>query len=200
MSDPALQQRPLRRPGTLTLAVCLLSALLAGCRSGPFASSDVDADDDTTMRTRASHDPDVDIASWKTYGWLAPPPTGDPRLDNTPYRVKVQGAVDAALRAKGYTLADEPDFWLAYYPLVEETTSAEMRTTYETAPVTLDGWEELYPADCLLLDAVDADTAQLAWRGLVDDPQLDLLLGAGTFGERRLKAAARRLLEDFPPD
>jgi hypothetical protein len=177
----------------LLLALPLVSSLLLlpGCASA--VSHD--------FRVRRAHDANVDFSAYTSYGWLAPEPTGDPRLDNTPFRLRVQGAVEEVLQELGYTKNEEdPSFWITYQPLLEGATSAELRTTYETTPVTLDGWEELYPEDCLLLDVVHGLTAQLAWRGIVDDPDEELLLGGGTVGRERLTEAVRFLLSEFPPD
>jgi hypothetical protein len=139
-----------------------LLALLLGCSS---------------VMTRSDSNPMLadEMARWQTYAWLPTPTDGDPRVYNDIIRARVQRAVDAELAARGYR-GDEraPDFRIGWHAGIEDRL--EIETLNDLYDYTWRDWYDPtygtyvseYSEGTLILDFIDADRNELAWRGVAE--------------------------------
>ncbi len=124
-------------------------------------------------------DPDADFTHYTTYRWFQPPklnsrsPEGSALLD-----ISIRKAVDEELLARGFREAkgSKPDFGVAYHFGVQEKVDVST-TEYRTWRGRLvDSRVDVYPykEGTVVLDLIDAETKQLAWRGwatgIIDNP------------------------------
>ena len=127
----------------------------------------------SSVATRTDLNPDLTsaIAGWRTYAWAPPPEVGDQRIDNDIVRTRVVNAVDRGLAARGYRLVEQnPDFRIAWYASIETRLEVDPFTDYYGY-----GWGSYgsghvyeYNEGSLVLDFIDADRNQLAWRGIAE--------------------------------
>src|SRR5262245_32433590 len=119
---------------------------------------------------------DVDFAQYRTFEWGPPDalPTGDPRLDTSPFfNDHMQGAVEKQLAARGIELSSDglPDLLVHYHANVSQRVDVnrvDQRYGYcyaEDCGVRVMEYE----AGTLVLDVVDARTNRVVWRGWAQD-------------------------------
>jgi hypothetical protein len=145
------------------------------------------------------------FGGYATYDWQAPDalPTGDPRLDNNRiFEDYFEGAVEKRLAAKGFQrpVAGVPDLLLHYHTsVVQRIDVATIDRMYrqcndEGCRTEVSDYDEI----TILLDANEAWTKQLVWRGWARTN-----LNGIAEDQRRLEdmveKAVRRMLQGFPP-
>jgi hypothetical protein len=182
------------------LMIVLMTAVMAGC---------------STLSVQTDFDPNANFSGLKTYEWQpAPPPTGDPRIDNnTLLQDRIRAAVDKNLQAKGYSKASngKPDFLVGYFVNVQSKTDVStVNSYYGYAP----GWgyggygygygyggttTQVYQYDqgTLVLDISNPVGKKLLWRGSATDV-VDASQPADV-REYQLNQAVTQMLQNFPP-
>ena len=184
----------------LHLAAPLVAAALAlGC-SGPQAYYD--------------YDQSTDFAKLKRWAWLPQAEekaSGDPRIDNSLTRQRIESAVTRTLTAKGYEKSSEEtaDFRVGYVVTVEKRLgSGGVSTSFgfgrysggSGVGVTIGGPStpaREYEEGTLLIDIKDPKTGDLMWRGSSTSR-----LGQADTPEQSEKVIDRiveEILANFPP-
>ncbi len=169
-------------------------ALLAGCASVGGRGLTVEAD----------WDPSAPFASLSTWDWLpAPPTSGDLAGLAAPVAdALVRDAVGAELIARGYTRGAAPTFWVHPLASIEDVVAVEAQFYYSQVPPWMrDALRDTHAITgqrgVLVIDLIDPATRVPFWRGAVSGA---VHPNASTDARiRRLREAARRLLERFPP-
>jgi hypothetical protein len=153
----------------------------------------------SSVSTNYDYNMSYDFSKLRTYRWADIPS----RADADPLVVqRVAVAVEAQLKAKGYTLAEKtPDFLVATY--VGRQTRIQVtdfgygygphRGWY--GPGGLDVYQ--YEEGSLVVDVVDNRTKQLVWRGTATGT-----VDPGATPEqktKRINDAVAKIFEDFPP-
>ena len=199
-------RRPLERgaaPRVLGIRAAAIVTLLALCLPAGCAS----------VRVSHDYDPGADFAALETWSWSpkAPMPTGDIRVDdNSLLDMRVRGAVEAELAARGYRKLEsgQPDFHVAYHAAINERLDVQtVNDYYGYGP----GWGWGYPAGgwssrtyvnqyeegTLILDVSIPETRHLIWRGTAATEMDD----SATPAERQqtIRAAVAKMLSYFPP-
>ena len=181
----------MRRLGQL--AVVLAAGLaMGGCASSMSVSSHVDRS--------------VDLARYRTYDWGPADalPTGDPRLDQSPFfRDHLQGAVEKQLAAKGLAIATTgaPDLLIHYHANVSrriDANTVDRGRGYCFGDDCRAGAGE-YEAGTIVLDFVDARTRTVIWRGWAQD-SLEGVIDNPDKLERTINEAVPRMLARFRKD
>lgn len=169
-----------------------LTVLLAAC------GSTVQTESDINPAFAAS------INDWRTYAWMPPPENGSDLVNNDITRRRVQEAVDRELAARGYTLdPDNPDFRIAWHGSLDRRLDVQhiadpwgygWRRWWTASRVRTTVTE--YTEGTLVLDFVDADTNELAWRGVAQGR----LSGSPTNlpPQSAINEAVEEILEEFP--
>jgi hypothetical protein len=163
--------------------------LLAGC---------------ATMGVSSFLDRSVDFSQYHTYSWGPADalPTGDPRLDSNPFfKDRLEGGVDKALAARGFgrpASGASPDLLLHYHASVTQrldVNGADRRRgyCYDDCQPRVTEYEE----GTLVLDAVDARTNKVVWRGWAKDT-VDGVIEDQALMERKIDEAVRRMMALFP--
>jgi hypothetical protein len=162
-------------------APLLLSALaLAGCSS---------------LSTSFDYDTAYDFSGLKRYAWVG-------EEDTSLVGRRIHGAVDEVLARRGYELVQQDAQFLvaAHVSKRDRTQVTDWGYTYSPHGAWyggggIDVWQ--YEEGTLLLDAVDAKTKQMVWRGTASR-----ILEEGWTPEEReevVREAVEALLEKFPP-
>ncbi len=165
-----MPQTPFLRVG---LFLALLGWLVTGCGG--------------TRRVFTHYDPAAaSLASgYRTFDWMTPPGGEDLRPGAADLAADVMRITDAALAAKGYNRLDAaPEFHMGWHYVTEPTHVTTINSYYEYTwgrwfpggGVSYGaGYRSEFPAGTFILDAVDAATRELIWRGFaqvtsIDDP------------------------------
>jgi hypothetical protein len=179
----------MRRPIPSSLTPLLWGVLFAGC-SGISFNSDFD--------------PSADFSAYKTYAWMevADPSRSQNRGVSELVEKRIAAAVDENLVAKGYTKRMEPpvDFVVNFMLTTQEKIDFN---TYYTGWGYY-GWyggtqveARQYTEGTLIVDIFDAETKELAWRGMAQgtiDPSL-----SPEQRTARINQAVGGILQRFPP-
>ena len=151
---------------------------------------------------RAARDPSVDVSRFRSWAWL-PPALQAPADQTLPDRYldrKLREAAERELAAKGYVpTGGDPDFFLNYRLTTNDRSSPQPPYRYGL------GWwgheearsRDTYDVGTLLLDAIDARTSSLVWRGSASArllPHASLEKSA-----RRTQDVVEHILKEFPP-
>ena len=147
------------------------------------------------QEVKLDYDPAADFTKYKTFGWsLAQEPAKNPAN-----HIRITRAVETNLTAHGVTKATDgdPDLYLTYLGKVGEKVKVSsksagsyweptnLRTTVDVGKVK---------AGTLILEMADARTKDVVWRGV------STTVGVRPdYMEEEIKAAVKKLLEDFPP-
>jgi hypothetical protein len=180
----------------LRRGAALIALALIGCSSGPKILSDYDSDYAQKF------------TAYRTYDWMMPPRTGDARLDNKLTRTRIVGAIDRALAAKGYEKVDDftPDFLIGYHVALQgkldaTTVNTWYKYSYPANPSGASGFSETYVREyqegSLIVDIVDGEENELAWRGAMQTEIRDDLDPAKS--QAIIAEAIASLLDEFPP-
>ncbi len=170
------------------MLIVLLSLLLAAC---------------ATPRVYTDHDPAAQFGQYRTYSWREKAEKAPPLVAQ-----RIVDAVDAQLRAKGWTLAPEGgDVVLAAHVASRQEYELDtfysdpywggwgwyrgwgMRTGFDTTRV------RSYTVGTLVLDMFDARTKQAIWSGTAEGtvPRNPEKLTAD------IQVAVAKMFADFPP-
>ncbi len=179
----------------------LILGLLAGCA--------------TPINVAATHNESAEFAGLRTYAWLPPADSGDPRIQEDRIMKLVPPLVDAQMAAKGYRRLEEgqPDFQVRYYVLLQvaRTMTTAMQEfgqhsdeiwTPDYAPrlqyqEAYDPYGREYEIGELVIEVHDPKTKEPIWRGFAwaeldpDDSQ--------TKSRSTIERAIKKLLKKFPP-
>lgn len=80
-------------------------------------------------------EPSIDYTKLNTYFWLPRKDSGDEHIDDDRLEKLVEGAVDAALQAKGYKRVDKDgDFAIGYLPILQFVREGVVRWQHEAVP------------------------------------------------------------------
>jgi hypothetical protein len=158
-----------------------------------------------TMSVGSHVERGLDFAQYRTYDWGPPDalPTGDPRLDKSPFfQDQFQGAVERHLAARGFemTTSGTPDLRIHYH--------ASITRRIEASRVDLDYgycYDEScqaryieYEAGTLVLDVVDSRTNRVVWRGWAQN-SLEGVIDNPDRLARNIAEAVRRMIDRLPP-
>ncbi len=139
----------------------------------------------------------VNLRAHRTYNWAldSARSTGDPRLDNNRFfQERVQAAIDAQLADKGFEKTDSPDLIVHYHASVmQDIANRETKDTGDCEEC----WPEVYDQGTLLIDLVDARTAQLVWRGWAKG-SIDGVIDDQGWMEQRIDEAVVRIMRELP--
>lgn len=160
------------------------------------------------MTIRSDYNPGADFSKYSTYAWLPAPTTGDPRVDNALVEGRIKAAVDQELAAKGYrqVAADQATFWVGYHLSVEGRMDVNTVNSYYGygwgrgyyRPGYTDTQVTYYDQGTLLIDVVDAQAKELAWRGSAEaEVRREMSPEDRT---ARINSAVAKILERFPPN
>jgi hypothetical protein len=147
----------------------------------------------------------ANFSGYSTYDWQAPDalPTGDPRLDNNRiFEDYFEGAVEKRLSAKGFQkpASGVPDLLLHYHTgVVQRIDVATIDRMYrqcndEGCRTEVSDYDEI----TILLDAVEAGTEKLVWRGWART-NLNGIAEDQDRLENMVEKAVQRMLQGFPP-
>lgn len=160
---------------------------------------------------KTEFDPKADFTTLKTFAWAAPQRQSveNPILDSTLLDSKVQAAVTAALRARGFVPGppDSADFIVTYHAAKD----LEARPANWSMGVGFGGpwWAHSYPwhstiivsrapeyyeEGVLIIDILDARSGALLWRGWRGRP-----LSQRHFTPEAVQATVTEILAEFPP-
>jgi len=183
------------RPSLFVLTMLALGAL--GCVTFP-----VDYD----------FDPGADFSGYRSWYWLPPSPSGDPRIDNDLVNARIRRAVEQSLAARGYakTSTGEGDFGIGYHGFIQG--KVDVRTidryygygpgwgrygAYYPGPVATETYVDQYDEATLIVDIVDNSSRQLVWRGSTSARVRDE--ESPEKREARTREAVDAILAKFPP-
>lgn len=155
--------------------------------------------------TVGSHvDRAIDFARYRTYEWAAPDalPAGDARLEqNLVFLDNMQGAIERALAARGYTRVTFgiPDLLVHYHAAASQRINAGLLAR-ERAACHGAAWGARAidnEVATLVVDVVDSRTDELVWRGWAQN-DFDSLLGDHRRMVREINEAVRRMMAQLP--
>jgi hypothetical protein len=169
------------------LAMAALLISLAACASSPTVTTD--------------HDPAAQFGSYRTYFWAMKPEGGSPLVQQ-----RIVDGIDARMRAKGFTMAENGDLALAAH--VSTQQRHDIDTFYSGTGMGAwgyrGGWGGMgtasttvrtYNVGTLVLDMFDSKTRQAVWRGTASDTVPSSTEKANALVE----AALDKMLATFPP-
>jgi hypothetical protein len=146
---------------TLRIAALALLALVAtGC---------------VTMNVASHLDRNANFAQYRTWDWGPADalPTGDPRLDNSPFfKDYFEGAVEKAMAAHGFTRAAVgavPDLQVHYHANINHRFEIQEMDREQAGYYDVPAQIVEYDQGTLVVDVVDANTKQVVWRGWAQD-------------------------------
>lgn len=147
----------------------------------------------------------LDVTQFRTYEWGAADalPTGDPRLDKSPFfQDHMQGAIEKQMAARGFERAAagaSPDLLIHYHAVVDRRL--DVNRVDRDHGLCLEGDCRVrvveYEAGTIVLDVVEAHTGRLVWRGWAQSP-MDGVIDHEDRLVRRVEEAARRMVARLP--
>jgi uncharacterized protein DUF4136 len=157
-----------------------------------------------TMNVGSSVVRGADLKHYRTWEWAAEAaePTGDARLDNSPFfQNHVRGAVEHQLTGKGYvrsTLAGSPDLLVHYHANFSKTFEVTHGGA-ATGSCYRDCEPEAYAYEqgTLVIDVIDARTEAAVWRGWSRDNMEGAIDNQGRM-EQEIDAAVAGMFKQFP--
>ncbi len=159
------------------------------------------------MSIQSAQDPDVDVASLTTFDWMdRPQPSVSRRATREGLDERIRTAVDVGLTNMGLEKvgSGEAELILTYFVGLDGATDVMLVNTYPDDRWGVGrGWDRYtevssrtMEAGTLVLDAFDASTGRLAWRG-VAEAEIDRTQSP----EKRaalVNEAVEKLLREFP--
>lgn len=167
------------------------------------------------LRVDTDYDTDLDFSRFRTFAWLEPPVTSEPRESsieefvdpferNSLLDKRVRQAVERELLARGYQRASDgqPDFELQYHVLLKDRMQVRSypdvyyghgRYPYYYGASAGGVSTYNYQEGTLIVDVIDAGTRQLAWRGWAVGVNRK-----GYYTDEKVGEAVRAVLERFP--
>ncbi|HWS79311.1 MAG TPA: DUF4136 domain-containing protein [Thermomonas sp.] len=171
------------------MPLVLAPLLLAACASTPNVHTD--------------HDPAATFASYRSYAWRQQPDVSNPLV-----RQRLVAAIDAQLRAKGWSLVPEAEADIALVGNVASRREQNIDTFYEGPGWGEWGWRGVtthggyrtthiynYTVGTLVLDMFDTRTKQAVWRATAEGtvPASPDKVNAA------MQAAVDKMFAEFPP-
>ncbi|MFC1799496.1 DUF4136 domain-containing protein [Candidatus Eisenbacteria bacterium] len=154
----------------VVMALGLILVLMVGCSS---------------LQVSTDYDPNANFGQYKTYGWPGGDRPPDDALAQNPLIAKrIEYSIGEALKAKGYTMLEDgiPDIVIITHAGVQEKMQV---TNYSSGYYggyggysgygMYDPWGygggtrtdvSYYDEATLLIDFIDTETKELAWRGI----------------------------------
>lgn len=158
----------------------------------------------TTMTISSHVERGLDMSRYRTYDWGPADalPTGDPRLDKSPFfQDHMQGAVEKAFARKGVerVVSADPDLLVHYHANIArrfDVNTVDRRFGYCSGSGCGTGVSE-YEAGTLVLDIVDARTNRVIWRGWAQD-SIERALNDPDRMAEQIDEAVTRMMAMFP--
>lgn len=161
----------------------------------------------SSMSIDSAQSPDVDMSTMSTFHWMdRPQPQVSRRADREHLDERIRAAVDQGLIDRGLEKVEGPDVDLvfAYYVGLDGATDVMRVNNYPDDRFGVGrGWElatvgsqSTMESGTLVLDAFDARTGLLAWRG-VAEAQINRTDAPEKRAEL-VNEAVRKLLQEFP--
>jgi hypothetical protein len=156
----------------------------------------------SSIKVMTDYDRQADFTKYKTYQWFDAKDKAAKagEMSNTLTAKRIHRAVETELGAKGYDQVSlDPDFYVIFHTEVKDRVDVdEYGYTYGPWARPVPGYRReidvnYYQEGTLILDIIDADSKELAWRGWgtgVVDPQS---------AEKKINEAAKKILANFPP-
>jgi hypothetical protein len=157
----------------------------------------------SSITVNQDYDPQFDFSKLKTYGFIPIP--ADAGIDQLSAN-KLDAAIKNELTAKGYTIAEKPDFGIAL--MFSQQTKTNIQSygygygyggwgrggMYGTGGVDVTQYQQ----GTLIIDIIDMSTQKLVWRGT----------GSGTMSDspsvetrtENINNGVNQILAQFPPD
>jgi hypothetical protein len=168
----------------------------------------------TSPSSQYDYDQSVDFGKYRRWAWLPRPqqqPSGDPRIDNSLTRQRIESAVSRNLAAKGYEQVDAEaaDFRVGYVVTVEKRLDSSGVSTsigfgrYSGGSgfgISIGGPGtpiREYEEGTLLIDIRDKDSDDLLWRGS-STSRLDEATTPEE-SEQKINGIVGEILANFPP-
>jgi hypothetical protein len=163
------------------------------------------------MKIKTDYDPGAvqAMGEYRTYRWLSQPREPDARVYNKLVALRVTGAVEDVLNGKGYGMAeDAPDFLVGWHAAIWGRLDVREVDRYYGyghrrwrgrygGTMYRDVQVREYEEGMLILDIVDGKSRELVWRG---SAQAEIRSDVGPQKkEERIRRAAEKILEQFPP-
>jgi hypothetical protein len=142
------------------------------------------------VTTSANVAPGADLAKYRTYGWVAPPPGHI----TTVAEQQMRSAIEQDLTQKGLTPATNapPDFLIGYHVREQQVTQVEPGAWgYGWA-----GYPDLYTytQGTLIVDFIDPHTNQVFWRGTATG----VVQNPNNPDAQKLNDAVAKLIDRYP--
>jgi hypothetical protein len=141
---------------------------------------------------RYDYDKSIDFTKYESFAWQQP---GEPHRDNLALD-RIEKALEAGFVADGYEKAASPaeaDFLIAYHAAARR--DLRLRESFRGPGFGRDLRADAVPVGVLVVDVIDAESGELAWRGRVEDA----LASNPEKADRKVAKAVAKLLEKFPP-
>ena len=173
-----------------TLALVLTGTMVvAGCAS---------------MNVSSHVERGLDVSRYHTYDWGPADalPVGDPRLEGDPFfQDHLRGEVEKAMARRGFewSAAEGPDLLLHYHANITERLDVD-RLDVQRGYCGENGCDVptlQYEAGTLVIDAIDARTNRLIWRGWAQSAVSGMLADQDTMA-RQINEAVARMFNQFP--
>jgi hypothetical protein len=159
-----------------------------------------------SVSVKTDYDQSVDFSGFKTYNWDSDHAIRGDTLAREPIlRKRIKNAVDQVLQSKGFRL--EPSGAVDFTVVIHAGVEERMRVNYWGTSGWYDPWwgpygghvdVSYYTQGTLVIDVVDADTRELAWRGLGEG-----LVREYSDNEKReadIRNTVTEILKSFPPN
>ena len=159
-------------------------------------------------RIYVEQDSTAQFAAYRSYAWVSPPnsPVRDPILDSQILESRVQHAVDADLKARGYVpapAAGSADFLVTYHTAskqkIESSGSSFSFGIVDAFPrgfgsVVVGGPQvESREEGTLMLDIIDGRNKRLVWRGWTNG-----WLSQDNYSDDAVAAAVHQIFDKLP--
>ena len=156
-----------------------------------------------TMNVSSHVERGVDFAQFRTWDWGPADalPTGDPRLDNSPFfKDYFEGAVEKQMAARHFEKAASgtPDLLIHYHANIDQridVNGEDRQNGYcydDCQPHVIE-----YEQGTLVLDVVDTRTNRVVWRGWAQDSMEGVIDNQDRLA-RQLNEAITRMMKQFP--
>ena len=164
------------------------------------------------IQVKTDYDRSANFGKFKQYQWIPneQPDLVEISIDKTVLDKTVYDTVTHELAGKGYTtVAENPDFLVTYYLVINAKTDVYFVNQYYTAiglvpepsRTTARDYQKIrnvtYEQGILIIDILDGTTNERIWRGyaqsrtgVYDDPEKQI---------KRVKTAVKKIFARFPP-
>ena len=160
-------------------------------------------------RILVEHDSNASFSGFHRFAWVTPPsgPVKNPIIDSQILEQRIQGAVIATLKTRGYieiSPKDNPDFLVTYHTStreVQDTGSSFSVGIVDAFPysvagviVPVGGTSRSHEEGTLMLDVIDGKSKRLVWRGWTTG-----WVTQQNYSEQAVDQAVQEILAKFPP-